>query len=81
MTTHIEKVFRRTPEGFYREIYLHFLSFLNPDGTLRSRKLDKEEHRDLWREAKEGERSPYGECTYPLPGYDRPVRLICVRKG
>jgi hypothetical protein len=82
MNTTMERVFRRTPEGFFVEIHLHFLSFINDDGSLRSKKLDKEiSTGSLWRPAKVGERSPYGEIDYIFPGTAAPTRLICVSKG
>lgn len=81
MTTSVQKTFRRTPEGFYLEVDMHFIQFLNEDGSLRSQKLDYERHLDLWRIARDGERSPYGELMWMVPEHERPVRLICIKKG
>jgi hypothetical protein len=82
MNTKVKRVFRRTPDGFFLEIMLHFLEFLNEDGSLRSSKLDKEvSSGKLWRVAKAGERSPYGEVDYLFPDQIVPTRLICVSKG
>ena len=82
MNTTVERVFRRTPDGFFMEIYLHFLNFINDDGSLSSSKLDKEVRSSkLWRVARPGERSSYGEVDYRFPGEEKPVRLICVTKG
>lgn len=79
MNTTIERVFKRTPEGLFMEVYLHFLNFLNEDGTLRSSKLDKEVATGkLWRVARPGERSSYGEVDYRFPDQPRPIRLICL---
>lgn len=78
MSTTVERVFRRTPEGYYREITLHFLNFLAEDGSLKSSKLDKEIHGALWKVARPGERSNNGEVDTILPGTDHPVRLVCL---
>ena len=80
MTTSIERVFRRTPEGYYREIWLHFITFLNDDGSIKSSKLDTERHGGLWKMAREGERSSYGEVSHLFPETDKPVRLVCIGK-
>jgi hypothetical protein len=82
MNTTVERVFRRTPDGFFLEVYLHFLNFLNEDGSLRSSKLDKEVSTGkLWRVARPGERSSYGEVDYLFPGQPKAVRLLCVSKS
>jgi hypothetical protein len=81
MNTTVERVFKRTPEGLFVEVYLHFLNFLNEDGTLRSSKLDKEVVTGkVWRLARPGERSSYGEVDYLLPGQTKTTRLICVTR-
>jgi hypothetical protein len=82
MNTSVTRVFRQTPEGFFLEIYLHFINFLNEDGSLRSSKLDKEVTTgSRWRKAREGERSAYGEVDYVFPNHDKATRLICISKG
>lgn len=81
MNTTVERVFRRTPDGFFEEIYLHFLNFINDDGSLRSSKLDKEIRTGkLWRVARDGERSSYGEVDYLFPGMAKPTRLLSVSR-
>jgi len=82
MNTTVERVFKRTPDGFFLEVYLHFLNFLNEDGSLRSSKLDKEVVTGkLWRAARPGERSSYGEVDYLFPDQTKPTRLLCVTRG
>ena len=82
MNTTVERVFKRTPDGFFLEVYLHFLKFLNEDGSLRSSKLDKEVVTGkLWRAARPGERSSYGEVDYLFPDQTKPTRLLCVTRG
>lgn len=82
MNTTVERVFKRTPDGFFLEVYLHFLNFLNEDGSLKSSKLDKEVVTGkLWRVARPGERSGYGEVDYLFPDQAKPTRLLCVTTG
>jgi len=78
MNTTVQRVFRRTPDGLFQEVYLHFLNFLNEDGSLRSSKLDKEVLGKLWRVARPGERSGYGEVDHLFPDQAKPTRLLCV---
>jgi hypothetical protein len=72
MTTGIERVFRRvTPHGqtpvMYREFMLHFIHFLDTDGTKLKTKLDKTVPGMYYREAGPNEHSLYGEYTYTFP--------------
>ena len=81
MNTTIQKIFRRNSSGVFLEIDLHFLNFLNEDGSLRSSKLDKEIWTGkLWQVAKEGEHSSYGETMHLFPGEAKPTRLICISR-
>lgn len=84
MTTGIERVFRRvsqpgTVPEIYREYMLHFIHYLDTDGTKLSTKLDKSIPGSYYREAKDGERARYGEeYTYTFPdGVTR--RIIAIR--
>lgn len=82
MNSSVQRVFRKTKEGFFLEFYLHFINFLNEDGSLRSSKLDRETTTGrLWRPARAGERSSYGEVDYKFPELPHPIRLICVSRG
>ena len=80
MNTSIERVFKGPlPDGLYRELYLHFIHFLNEDGSIRSSKLDKQIPGRLYKVAgSNNERSMYGEVEYTFPGQDKPVRLISI---
>lgn len=79
MTTGIERVFRPMREqGFYREIYLHWIHFMNESGEVVSSKLDKSIKGKLYRIAKGNERSMYGEVEYKFPNAEEPVRLIAL---
>lgn len=79
MTTGVERVFRPTREpGFYREIYLHWIHFLNENSEIVSSKLDKSIKGKLYRIAKGNERSMYGEVEYKFPNAEEPVRLIAI---
>lgn len=79
MATTIERVFRPLPNGLFREITLHFINFLNADGSIRSTKLDKEIPGGLYKIAtSDTDRSQYGEVMYQFPGGEKPVRLLCL---
>lgn len=79
MTTGIERAFRRTPDGYYREVFLHFIHFTDPKGY-KSSKLDKMIPGKLWKVARPDERSMYGECEYVFPDSEdgKPTRLVCL---
>lgn len=81
MTTFVQRVFRRNPEGYYQEVEQHFIKFLNEDSSLRSTKLDYEKHLDLWKVAQPGDRCAYGDIMWKFPDQEKPVRLICIKKG
>ena len=79
MCTSMERVFRPLPNGFYREIFLHFINFMNEDRSVKSSKLDKEVLGGLYRVAgSDREVSQYGEVVYKFPNSEEPVRLLCV---
>lgn len=78
MTTGIERVFRPTFDGLYREILLHFVHFIDEEGKTISSKLDKEIPGRLFKIAVAGERSQYGEVEYQFPQDDAPVRLVAL---
>ena len=74
MTTGIERAFRPlninnyTGPQIYREIYMHYLHFLNEDGTVKKSKLDKMIEGKFFKEASNNvERSLYGEVEYQFP--------------
>lgn len=72
MTTGIERIFRRvTPVGqqpvLYREFMLHFIHYLDKDGSKLSTKLDKTIPGMYYREAGPNEHSLYGEYNYTFP--------------
>lgn len=78
MTTGVERVFRPTFDGLYREIYLHWIHFLNEQGEVVASKLDKSIKGRLYKIAKDGERSQYGEAEYKFPNAEEPVRLVAL---
>jgi len=78
MTTGVERVFRATFDGLYREIYLHWIHFLDSDGNIVRTKLDKSVKGRLYKVADTNERSQYGEVFYQFPEADAPVRLISL---
>jgi hypothetical protein len=78
MTTGIERTFRQTQDGLWREVYLHFIHFINDEGKVISSKLDKTILGKLYKVANGNERSQYGEVEYTLPGTDKPVRLVAL---
>jgi len=78
MTTGIERVFRPIKDGLYREIYLHWIHFLNESDEIVSSKLDKSIKGKLYKIAKGNERSMYGEVEYKFPHAEEPVRLIAL---
>ncbi len=81
MTTCVDRVFRPIGNGLFQEVYMHFIKFMNEDGTTKNMKLEKEELRGIWREPKAGERSREGETTFVFPGDAKPRRLICIQRG
>ena len=78
MTTGVERVFRPTYDGLYREIYLHWIHFLDKDGKITRTKLDKSIKGKLFKLAGEHERSGYGEVEYKFPDSEAAVRLIAL---
>lgn len=82
MTTGIERVFRRvSPPGVqpevYREFLLHFIHYMDTDGSKLSSKLDKTIPGMFYREARGNEHSIHGEYEYTFPdGVTR--RIIAV---
>lgn len=81
MTTGVERVFRQMPDGLYREIYLHFIHFLDEKGNKTSSKLQQQIEGKLYRQVGEHEkhlRSVHGEVEYTFPESDNPVRLIAL---
>jgi hypothetical protein len=77
MNTSIERVFRRLPNGLYKEFYLHYLQFINEDGSLQSSKLDKQIPGRLYKKS-DTQISAYGEVEYLFPGDAKPTRLVAL---
>lgn len=74
MATGLERAFRPVRlEGYngppiYREIHMHYLHFLNEDGTVRKSKLDKMiEGRFVTEALNKTDHSTYGEMEYTFP--------------
>lgn len=83
MTTGVERIFRRvTPHGqspvMYQEFMLHFIHYLDTDGTKLKTKLDKTAPGMYYREARPHEHSNYGEYTYTFPEDGVTRRIIAV---
>lgn len=78
MTTGIERVFRQTFDGLYREMHLHWIHFLNEEGNVISSKLDKTTKGRLYKIASGDERSLYGEVEYKFPDQELPVRMVAL---
>lgn len=78
MTTGVERVFRPTYDGLFREIYLHWIHFLNENGDVVQSKLDKSIKGRLYKIAKDNERSLYGEVEYKFPNAEESVRLVAL---
>lgn len=78
MTTGIERVFRETFDGLYREILLHWIHFLDDNDNIISSKLDKSVKGRLYKRANPEERSQYGELMYKFPNEEEAVRLIAL---
>lgn len=81
MSSSVERVFRYTQEGLYREVWLHWIHFLDEEGQLKSTKLDKTIQGKLWKIAKPNERSVFGECMHKFPEIKEPVRLVCISQS
>jgi len=74
MTTGIERYFRPLRiQGYagpqiYKEVYMHYIHFLNEDGTVQRSKLDKTTDGKFFKEAVNNtERSMWGEAEYTFP--------------
>lgn len=83
MNTGLERVFRRvTNVGqvpvIYREYMLHFIHYMDTDGSKLRSKLDKTVPGYYYREAKAGEHSNYGEYTYTFPEDGITRRIIAM---
>ena len=78
MTTGIERVFRPTFDGLYREILLHWIHFIDEEDKIVSSKLDKSVEGRLYKIATGNERSQYGEVEYKFPNEENPVRLVAL---
>jgi hypothetical protein len=78
MTTSVERVFRRLTNGYYREILMHYIHFIDDGGNILSSKLDKAIERGLWQRAIGNERSRYGELEYQFPDEDKPCRMLAL---
>jgi len=78
MTTGVERVFRATFDGLYREIFLHWIHFLDGNSNIIRTKLDKSVKGRLYKIAGPNERSMYGEVEYKFPDKDEPVRLVAL---
>jgi len=78
MTTSVERVFKKLPDGLIREITISYIHFLNAAGDIIRSKLDKSIPGRLFKRATENERSQYGEVMYLFPDEEVPVRLIAL---
>ena len=78
MTTGVERVFRPTSDGLYREVFLHWIHFMNENSEIVSSKLDKSTKGKLYKIAVGNERSMYGEVEYTFPNAEKSVRLIAL---
>lgn len=82
MTTGIERVFRPTQDaGVYREVFLHFIHFLDAEGVITRSKLEKQMPGKLYRVIQPGEeyRSLHGEVEYEFPdGVTRRMVALAV---
>lgn len=68
MNTEVLRSFRKTQDGLYREVYMHYLQFLDQEGNVVSSKLDKQIPGRLYKDATDtGERSNCGEVEYEFP--------------
>lgn len=79
MTTSMERVFKKLPDGLIREVVLHYVHFIDEQGNVVSSKLDKSIPGRLYKRATEGERTLGGEVVYQFPDEEEPVRLIGVQ--
>lgn len=63
----IERTFRMVENGIFRELMFYFLHKVNEGGDIVSTKIDKVEHGRLYKIARQGERSLYGQYDWILP--------------
>lgn len=77
MTTGIERIYRRTPDGMYQEFYQHWVYFLYPDGSKTS-KLDKVWKGKLYKVAGPRDIGFNGVVSYEDPETGQTLRLVAV---
>lgn len=78
MTTGIERVYKKTRDGKFREFYRQWIYFLNPDGSRHSTKLDKEWAGLLWRKQEVRDHGVNGSIEYTDPDDGITYRLIAI---
>jgi len=78
MTTGVERVFRATFDGLFREVFLHWIHFLDENSNIVRTKLDKSVKGRLYKIASPNEHSLYGEVEYKFPDREEPVRLVAL---
>ena len=79
MSTGIERVFRHVKQGVYRELYLHYIHFIDDNGTILRSKLDKTIEGGLFKRAETpDERSRHGEVEYKFPDEEENVRMLAL---
>jgi len=69
-----------SPEQFFREFWLHFIHFTDEATGNKSSKLDKMIPGKLYKIARPGERSSWGEAEFVFPESEdgKPTRLVCL---
>jgi hypothetical protein len=76
ITTSFETVYIKRKDGFFQEIINHYLHFVDETGK-KITKLDKQIPGILFKEARDGERSSYGEA-FVTTSDNRQVRIIGI---
>jgi hypothetical protein len=75
ISTGIERIFRRRPDGLYQEVTNHFIHMTDGEGNKVS-KLDRSYLGAVFREAQHGERSFNGEAEWTNPDTGQTIRLV-----
>ena len=77
ISTGVERVFRKRPDGLWQEVINHFIHMSDKDGNKIS-KLDKSYLGRVYKEAGVNERSFHGEAEWESQDTGGKIRLIAL---
>lgn len=77
ISTGIERIFRKRPDGLYQEVYNHFIHFSDQQGN-KITKLDRSYLGKVYKEALHNENSFNGTAEWIDPNTGVKIRLIAL---